>query len=155
MAPPSPEAARQLVTLPIDLRSGDRLTSGSGGFREYFRLDRTGRLGDTQYRLVPREEAYAYREPDVWSDGEAAGGGWGFEEDRGGPYATAPHANPYGGAPRSAEPRYSDPRYSDPRYSDPRSWRGPFARPWWEQVTPTPRQRRVDPDYFWGRGPSF
>jgi membrane carboxypeptidase/penicillin-binding protein len=158
LAPPSPEAARQLVSLPIDLRSGDRLASGSGGFREWFRLDRTGRLGDTQFRLVPREEAYAYREPDVWSDGEAAGGGWGFEEDRGGPFASTPQRNPY------ADPRYADPwtnpqgrdpRAADPRYADPRAQQGPFARPWWEGTTPTPRPRRVDPDYFWGRGPAF
>ncbi|MDQ4136734.1 MAG: penicillin-binding transpeptidase domain-containing protein, partial [Pseudomonadota bacterium] len=144
LAPPSPEASRQLVALPIDLHSGDRLAAGSGGFREWFRLDRMGRLGDTQFRLVPREEAYAYREPDPWTDGEAAGGGWGFEEDRGGPFAAAPQPNPY-----------ADPRYADPRSADPRSWRGPFARPWWEQTTPTPRPRRVDPDYFWGRGPTF
>jgi penicillin-binding protein 1A len=67
---PSPEAARHLIALPIDLNSGQRLdgrrddrfdfrgaSSGrtvSGGFTEYFRLDDSGRLNDTQERLTSR-----------------------------------------------------------------------------------------------------
>jgi hypothetical protein len=113
------------------LHSGDRLAAGSGGFREWFRLDRMGRLGDTQFRLVPREEAYAYREPDVWSDGEAAGGGWADDLYRG----------LFGRAPVARDPR-----------PDPPAWRGPsWARPWWEDdERPRRRQRRIDPDYPWG-----
>ena len=131
LKPPSKEAERQLAALPIDLRTGDRVTNGRpGAFTEYFRLDRTGRLEETQYRLVPREEVYAYRQPDVWSDGEASGG---FAEEYGGPFAQAPVER---------EPPPQAPY-----------WRGPFAEPpWWEDDRPRRRPRRIDPDYFWGQG---
>jgi membrane carboxypeptidase/penicillin-binding protein len=67
---PSPEAARHLVALPIDLNSGQRLDGRrvygedsdgrfeqrparvSGGFMEYFRADDNGRVNDTQDRLA-------------------------------------------------------------------------------------------------------
>jgi membrane carboxypeptidase/penicillin-binding protein len=67
---PSPEAARHLVALPIDIHSGQRLDGGwgrdsfyergerggrvSGGFMEYFRVDASGRVNDTQDRLNSR-----------------------------------------------------------------------------------------------------
>ncbi len=72
---PSPEAARHLIALPIDVNSGQRLDSRggdtrfdirgagtsrvSGGFMEYFRLDESGRLNDTQERLTSRGFATA------------------------------------------------------------------------------------------------
>src|SRR5262249_35259090 len=66
LAPPSPEAQRQLTALPIDYATGERLPPGTrGGFIEQFRLDRYGRIDDTQYNLVSREEAYAYRGGDT------------------------------------------------------------------------------------------
>ncbi|MBB4041983.1 1A family penicillin-binding protein [Microvirga flocculans] len=132
--PPSPQAARQLVAMPIDLNTGDRLTDGQGrGFKEYFRIDWYGRLTETQYRLVPQSEVYAFRNPDPWSDGEEGGAGYG--ED--GPYAQGPGwiEGPSRGAPyshRQAEPG-----------------RGPQW--WWEDDAPR-RPRRVDPDYFWRNG---
>jgi penicillin-binding protein 1A len=67
---PTPEAARHLIALPIDLNSGQRLDGrndfrfdvrgaggsrvASGGFMEYFRLDDKGRVNDTQERLTSR-----------------------------------------------------------------------------------------------------
>ena len=69
---PTPEAARHLIALPIDLNSGQRFDGYSrderydfrsgrganravpGGFMEYFRLDASGRLVDTQDRLASR-----------------------------------------------------------------------------------------------------
>jgi hypothetical protein len=69
---PSPEAARHLVALPIDVQSGQRLdgrgetrfdvrgAGGGGGnrisgaFMEYFRTDDSGRINDTQERLTSR-----------------------------------------------------------------------------------------------------
>ena len=49
LGPPSPQAAKQLIALPIDLNSGDRLTSQDGkGFTEYFRLNWFGQLRETQ-----------------------------------------------------------------------------------------------------------
>src|SRR4029077_6245963 len=49
LRPPSPEAQRQLIALPIDLQSGDRVTDGrKTAFVEQFRLDRSGRFDETQ-----------------------------------------------------------------------------------------------------------
>lgn len=75
---PSPEAARHLVAMPIDAESGQRLDSRSdrpfdfrgpgggggssrvsGGFMEYFRIDDSGRLNDTQDRLTSRGFGYS------------------------------------------------------------------------------------------------
>ena len=160
LAPPSPETARQLMALKIDLNTGDRMVSGQGGFTEHFRLDRSGRLAETQYDLVPREEAWAFRNPDPWSDGEASGP-FAYEDERG-PFAPAQpqyrdprYAEPRYAEPRYADPRYADPRYAEPRYAEPRAGRAaPAQRPWWEEAEPR-RQRRVDPDYFWGRSPVY
>ena len=60
LAPPSPEAKRQLACKSVDAewdeeRVGRRLT-------ECFRLDGKGKIVDTQYRLISRESAYAKRE---------------------------------------------------------------------------------------------
>jgi membrane carboxypeptidase/penicillin-binding protein len=56
LSPPSPVAKKELAALPIDLRSGTRLSERSKtAFTEYFRL-RDGRLDETQYQLVSREE---------------------------------------------------------------------------------------------------
>jgi membrane carboxypeptidase/penicillin-binding protein len=135
LSPPSPEAQRQLIALPIDLRTGDRVAEGRpGAFKEHFRLEGSGRFVETQYRLVPREEAYAFRHPDPWGDGEEAGG-WPDDIYRG-PFAQAPQA-----------PTWRDPRAQPP------PWRGPYgARPWWEEEDERPRRRlrRIDPDYPWG-----
>ena len=63
LQPPSPEAQRHLVALPINVRTGDRVNERSSrAFLEYFRVDQGGRLADTQYRLVDRERAFALRE---------------------------------------------------------------------------------------------
>jgi membrane peptidoglycan carboxypeptidase len=67
---PSPEASRHLIALPIDVHSGYRLDGrgdtrfdvrgagggrvSSGGFTEYFRVDDSGRMTDTQDRLTSR-----------------------------------------------------------------------------------------------------
>jgi membrane carboxypeptidase/penicillin-binding protein len=78
LAPPSPEAKRQLACKSIDIDSGEM--QGRGGGRpitECFRIDRSGQIIDTQYRLVSREEAYISRDP-------------------GGFYSVAPNPNPFG-----------------------------------------------------------
>jgi membrane carboxypeptidase/penicillin-binding protein len=60
---PSPDAARKLVALPIDLQSGERIeTRSRSAFMEYFRLDETGRFTETQHRLVAR--GYGYGVPE-------------------------------------------------------------------------------------------
>jgi len=132
LSPPSVEAQRQLVAMPIDLRTGDQVAEGApGAFTEHFRRGRFGQVADTQFRLVPREEAYAFHHPDPRGDGEAAGG-W-FDDVYRGLFAEAP-------------------RRRDPRAEAP-AWRGPsWVRPWWEEEDERPRRRprRVDPDYPWG-----
>jgi hypothetical protein len=86
---PSPEAKRHLVDLPIDYYSGTRINGGGHAFVEHFRLDADGKLNETQYQLVSREEPYppsqadAEAEPDGWrvrgwdNRGSAAEQGWG------------------------------------------------------------------------------
>ncbi|KAA2237331.1 penicillin-binding protein 1A [Salinarimonas soli] len=127
---PSPEAARRLASLAIDPYSGDRIGGGQGGFMEYFRLDGSGRLSETQFSLVPRAEAYAY-----------APGGWGADDggDRAEDLGQDPYARSYGwNEPR---PR-RDPNRRGPVYNSPL---------WPDEDEPVRRPRRVDPDYLWGR----
>ena len=81
---PSPEAQRQLVDIPIDYMTGDRVTAGGngffggggapsgGGFIEHFRKSANGQAEDTQYQLVSREDAYASQ-----YQGGQWGGFWG------------------------------------------------------------------------------
>jgi penicillin-binding protein 1A len=128
---PSAEAQRQLIDLPIDYVSGDRVTGGHGGFVEHFRLGADGRLDETQYQLVSREDAYLSRteEPDQGF------GNWGFW----GPGA------PGGPSPRSYYPSQGG--------WQPAPAPRPLARGLFTPAEPDdPRNRaRRDPDYFWGR----
>jgi penicillin-binding protein 1A len=62
LAPPSPEAKRQLTCQSVDLDSGE--VQRRGGITECFRIDGRGKIVDTQYRLVSRASAYAKHERD-------------------------------------------------------------------------------------------
>jgi membrane carboxypeptidase/penicillin-binding protein len=128
LQPPSSDAQRQLVDLPIDLASGDVLTrAGPRAFVEHFRREADGAAADTQYRLVSREDAVASREGDP-RDGEVVGGWFGYD-------------NRYYQAPQWREP---------PRAAAP-PWRGLFGgQSWWDDEAARRRPRRVDPDYPWG-----
>jgi membrane carboxypeptidase/penicillin-binding protein len=56
---PTPEAARHLVALPIDVRTGERLDERSrNAFMEYFRTDDSGEVDDARYKLVSRSQEY-------------------------------------------------------------------------------------------------
>ncbi len=130
LSPPSPQAAKQLIALPINLNTGDRLTNGErGAFTEHFRLNWFGRLSETQYRLVPQDEVYALRNPDPWSDGDEVGAY--------SPYEDAPYMEGRGWLD-SLRQNAPAQRRSDPG-----------ARWWWEDE-PRQRPRRVDPDFPWG-----
>jgi penicillin-binding protein 1A len=59
LAPPSEEAKRRLSCRGIDPDSGEE--QRRGGITECFRIDRKGKIIDTQYRLLSREKAYARR----------------------------------------------------------------------------------------------
>ena len=86
---PSPEAKRHLVDVPIDYYSGTRISGGGQAFVEHFRLDAEGKVNETQYQLVSREEPHLpgqtepEAEQDSWRDrdwdnrGSAAEQGWG------------------------------------------------------------------------------
>src|SRR6516164_577657 len=54
--PPSPEAKKELIALPIDLASGNRVSDRrQQTFTEYFRLH-DGQIDDTQYNIVSQDE---------------------------------------------------------------------------------------------------
>jgi membrane carboxypeptidase/penicillin-binding protein len=60
--PPSPEARRQLASVPIDLGSGQHQSSRHKRvFIEYLRLDERGKIKDSRFRLVRGEEGLAKR----------------------------------------------------------------------------------------------
>ncbi len=169
LAPPSPEAKRQLSCRSIDLESGEAQQQQqqqqfgwpqqqpvARPFTECFRIDRTGRVLDTQYQLVSRESAYIYRDPR---------------------YDVAPNPFPFFAPFQSRQPSYYDPRrnngyYQDgqgryiqaPRDSgqgqspygrDPRVQapaRDQYGREVRPQQQPQPQQR-FDPSTIWGHRP--
>jgi len=71
LRPASPEAQRRMAVRKIDLQSGQVLSRDEKGFSEYFRLDRTGQIEDTQYNLVSRGGQYD-------DDGQYSDRGGGF-----------------------------------------------------------------------------
>jgi membrane carboxypeptidase/penicillin-binding protein len=133
LSPPSAQAQRQLVDLPVDLSTGNRLAYASPrAFVEHFHLDGHGQLEDTQYRLVSRGGIYAYRDSDMFGEAERYPG-W-----------TYPPGSPYdnGAFPPS--------QWRVPPRTRLSPWGGVFGDPyWWNDARPRPR--RIDPDYFWGR----
>ena len=56
---PSPQARRELVDIPIDYVTGNRVNGGN--FIEHFRRGADGQVADTQYQLVSSDDAYAYQ----------------------------------------------------------------------------------------------
>jgi penicillin-binding protein 1A len=131
LGPPSDQARRRLVDLPVDLTTGDRLAYASPrAFVEHFHLDGQGQLEDTQYRLVSRG-IYAYRDGDTFGETERYPG-W-----------TYPPGSPYDNGASPPSQWRVPPRRLSP-------WGGVFGDPyWWNDGRPRPR--RVDPDYFWSR----
>jgi hypothetical protein len=164
LAPPSPEARRQLACKSIDLDSGDAPTGAGKAITECFRVDRHGQIIDTQYQLVSREEAYGVREsqgyygvaPSPWGgfeqrpwpyfNGNANTGRY-YQDSNGryyyydnGRYVPVPRQQ--GQPAQSGQYGQSAPAARDPRYqaAPPRD---PYGR---EYQTP----QRIDPGYLWG-----
>ena len=134
--PPSADAQRALVDLPIDLASGERLPKGSRGFVEHFHLSSDGQLDDTQYRLVSREEAYAYREPDMQSDEYAPG------------YSTYGSPYPPGSTYYDRDGRSTQTQPGWQSQQRPGGLFGFFfGRPFGGYNEQAPYPRRIDPDY--------
>ena len=64
LAPPSPEARRQLSCKSVDLESGEAKERGGKVITECFRVDAKGRIIDTQTRLVSGDGEHAGRDRD-------------------------------------------------------------------------------------------
>ncbi len=138
LAPPSPEAKRQMTCTAVAVESDPYGEQQQGqprrGATECLRIDRTGRVIDTQYQLVSREQAYGDRY-----------------------YSTAP--NPFGWF-ESLQPRYyQDQRPRGGEYYDgygrpvPRESQtdGQYRRdPRAPQARQAPQPQRVEPNFFWG-----
>jgi membrane peptidoglycan carboxypeptidase len=130
LGPPSPEVQRNVVALPIDLRTGNHVVGDAPAFTEHIRADRWGRPLDTQYRIVSREDAYASRPADPWLDGD-----------------TAARPERYGSLGRLLDRFLGGRGLPQER---PEGWR-PYSQPspWWEYEERRRRERRIDPDYPW------
>ena len=103
LAPPSPEAKRQLACKSIDLDFGDMQVAGGRAITECFRIDRNGHVLDTQYRLVSREDAYIGREPRGYYSVNPNPFGWGYQDQRQG-YYYYDSSGRYVPAPRDSRP---------------------------------------------------
>jgi membrane carboxypeptidase/penicillin-binding protein len=141
---PSPEASKQLVAMQIDLNSGERagayeqryyngerIYAGertaspgrSGAFTEYLRLDPSGRLIDSQHRIMSRENSYSISGSDPWSFNDP------FRMFR----------------DRSSNSPFFD--RQDPRIAPPPGYIAPrFGGPHGDRTPPQP-----EPNYQWGR----
>src|SRR5262245_2463382 len=62
LAPPSPEARRQLTCKSIDPETGEMQSSGGKAITECLRVDAKGKVLDTQFQLVSRESAPTKRD---------------------------------------------------------------------------------------------
>jgi membrane carboxypeptidase/penicillin-binding protein len=137
--PPSAEAKRDMVARPINLASGEPVTSANAkAFVEYFRRDRRGEPYDTQYQLVSRDEAYMAHET---PDGDAPAQEF-SPFDFGGRSGQAPRdpwRMPAPGFGPQQQPQPGQPQRRD-AYGQPQRW-GDDPR-----VAPQPRS---NPGFFW------
>jgi membrane carboxypeptidase/penicillin-binding protein len=140
LAGPSPEAARQLVALPINYVTGEPARGGGGNLLEYFRLGSDGHVADTQYQLVPPEEAADERYQAQYPGDYAARG----DEDGSQYYA--------GGSGRSYYPRQGW-QSGQPQPQPQQQQRGLFSLPWGDdrQRQPQPMARGLFGPWPWGQ----
>jgi penicillin-binding protein 1A len=131
---PSPEARRQLVDLPIDYYSGTpERGGGRGSFVEHFRIGSDGRIADTQYSMLSREEADLRRE----DTGDRPNGEYGYSYGYGGQGRSYYPPQPPGPFGRGLFGNWGNPFYQaqpqqqqqQPQQAPPPSARG-FYTPW-------------------------
>jgi penicillin-binding protein 1A len=134
LAPPSPEAEANLVAMPIDVRSGERITDRrSGRFLEFFRADRSGHVPETRYDLVSHDQAYSFwRGPDEGATEEGSGGWSEGAVPR--PYGQA--ETPFGdGSAWPESPQRPEAYGQPPSWGEERAYRRPRrADPFWGQI---------------------
>jgi penicillin-binding protein 1A len=121
LAPPSPEAKRQLACQSIDLESGEARSGRGKAFSECFRVDRKGRVIDTQYRLISQEKAtYANRDREHGAARKAA------SAPRNGSAPAPNSANAWSRDPRQAQQQWGWQSGSGQQWRDDRrEWRIP------------------------------
>jgi penicillin-binding protein 1A len=141
LAPPSPEAKRQLACKSIDPDAGETHGGAGKGITECFRIDRYGQIVDTQHQLVSRDEAEFWRESrGYYSVAPTPFGYFGGYDQRPGSYYYD-NSGRYLSAPRVQGPYYGQPDpYRRMQVLPPRD---PYGR---EYQTP----QRIDPGYLWG-----
>jgi len=115
---PSPQTARQLVAVSLE---GARTAGGNGAYTNYFRVDRTGRIVETENKLVSR--GYDGYEP--WGDRTLydGAGGWRVDFDRFPPFFRLPRPDdsravlsPFGSYPYQQRPPAAIPAPPPQRY---------------------------------------
>jgi penicillin-binding protein 1A len=67
LPPPSPETARHLKAMPIDVYTGERASASKSAFMEYFRVS-GGKVRDTQHALVSRGHVVSRPTPHAVQD---------------------------------------------------------------------------------------
>ena len=137
LSAPSLVAGRQMTAATIDYYSGTQVAPQPNAFTEYLRLDPAGRVFDTQYNVVSREEAQY---------GSNGGYALGEDGDLNGPYASRSDTYVPQGLMQSGSV-YAAPQE---RRAPPSIFGGLFGdqRFYEQQENSRQRQRRVDPDYF-------
>ena len=149
---PSQEAKRHLVDLPIDYRA-DHASSGGQAFLEHFRVGADGKVNDTQYQIVSRQDpnASGNAEPEAeqgrgdWGwrslgpDGEQGWGAWGWGRRNGEP-AAEQRSGAWGWDHRNTEFE-PEQRWGtwDWEHREDRSYYPPQSR---QSLQPTPSQAR-------------
>ncbi len=147
LAPPSPEAKRQLACKAVETDVGEM----QGQVRvvrpvtECFRIDRSGQIIDTQYRLVSREQAYVTRDFGGFFGINPNPFGYnGYFDQRPGNYQGYSYDG-YGRlvpTPREQARPQAPVQQRDPRVQA-APQRDPYGRPY-------QAPQRFDPFYFWG-----
>jgi penicillin-binding protein 1A len=148
LAPPSPEAKRQLACKAVDLDSGETPTGGGKAITECFRIDRRGQILDTQYQLVSREDAYGARERAYYGVG---GNPYDDYQQRQAPYYQDNYGR-YVPAPREpwrAPWQFFGQFGRDPRYQAPPQ-RDPYGREYQTQTPQYQTQTPRPPGYIGG-----
>ena len=133
LAPPSPEAERQLACKSIDLESGDVRIGRGRAFSECFRVNAKGKVLDTQYLLLSGKAAQAKRDGEVSLSRKRARAKGKADQKYAKQDPAVRRSNKDAGASRASAP-----------VQNPYSWNDPWRAQWnW--------QGQYGQTYSWGR----